>query len=226
MRASRALYLTTAERAVKAARHDKRWGDVGRIRREQAQALYQEAGSPVPPPADIAELHREGLLAVLRSLQLLAKDVELVSAGCCPACRADDEQAFRIAAELRTPRLPHDGCPKGLCGCDWWPAVIEPRKPRRRAAAARPAPDAVAAPDGEEAVAGVEPEEGDAAEAGLELEGADAVSAGLAIPADPGEPEPEPDPDEPGPDPGEPWPDPAQPDEPGPPPRARRSRSG
>ncbi len=132
VRASRTLYLSTAERAVKAARHEKRWGDLGQIRREQAEALYQEAGSPVPPPDEIVELHREGMTAVLRSLLLLAKDVEVVSTGCCPACRADDGKTFRIAMEMRTARLPHAGCPRGLCSCDWWPAVIEPRKRRRR----------------------------------------------------------------------------------------------
>jgi hypothetical protein len=133
VQAARALYLAAAEKAVKAARRAKRWGDVGRIRREQAEALYLDAGSPVPPPAEIADLHREGMVAVLRSLLPVAKDVELVSAGCCPPCRADDEKTFRITSEVRTPRLPHAGCPKGLCGCDWWPAVAEPRKRRRRA---------------------------------------------------------------------------------------------
>jgi hypothetical protein len=135
VRISRTLYLATAERAAKAARHEKRWGDVGRIVREQARALYEEAGAPVPPPDEIAEIHREGMTAVLRSLQPLAKDVELVSTGCCPACRADDGETFRIASEVRTARLPHAGCPRGLCGCDWWPAVVEPRKRRRRAPA-------------------------------------------------------------------------------------------
>ncbi len=37
-----------------------------------------------------------------------------------------------IAAELKTPRLPHDGCSKGLCACDWWIAQAAPKKPRRR----------------------------------------------------------------------------------------------
>jgi hypothetical protein len=133
VQAARALYLSAAEKVVKAARRAKRWGDVGRIRREQAEALYLEAGSPVPPPAEIAELHREGMVAVLRSLLPVATDAELVSAGCCPPCRADDEKIFHITAEVRTPRLPHAGCPKGLCGCDGWPAVAEPRKRRRRA---------------------------------------------------------------------------------------------
>ena len=137
VKSARALYLTTAERAAKAARHEKRWGDVARILREQAGALYEEAGSPVPPPDDIAGIHRDGMIAVLRSLQPFAGDVELVSAGCCPACRAGDGKAFQVASEIRTPRLPHAGCSRGLCGCDWWPAVVEPRTRRRRTPATR-----------------------------------------------------------------------------------------
>jgi hypothetical protein len=132
--ASRALYLATAEKAVRAARHEKRWGDVGTIRREQAAALYSEAGSPVPPPAEIAELHRDGMAAVLRSLALIARDVEIVSMACCRPCREDDGRTFRIADELHVARLPHAGCPHGLCGCEWWPAVVQPAKRRRRTA--------------------------------------------------------------------------------------------
>jgi len=164
VRASRALYLSTADAAVRAARHAKRWGDVGRIRREQAEALHLEAGSPVPPPAEVAELHREGMTAVLRSLLLVAKDVELVSAGCCPACRADDERTFRIATEVQMPRLPHAGCPRGLCGCDWWPAVVEPRTRRHPAPATSPrspfsVPEPVPVP-GREPESGLEREPG------------------------------------------------------------------
>ncbi len=133
VKSSRALYLTTAERAVKVARRERRWGDVGRILREEAAALYDEAGTPIPPPDEIAGVHREGMVAVLRSLQPFAKAVELVSNGCCPTCRADDGRTFEIQPEVRAARLPHDGCPKGLCGCDWWPALVEPRKRRRRA---------------------------------------------------------------------------------------------
>jgi hypothetical protein len=130
--ASRALYLSTAERAVKAARAEKRWGDVGRLRREEAEALFEEAGSPIPVPDAIAALHREGMTAVLRSLVPLTKHVELVSAECCRACRAELGQTFRLASELRIGRLPHGGCPKGLCRCDWWPAVADTRRRRRR----------------------------------------------------------------------------------------------
>jgi hypothetical protein len=74
------------------------------------------------------------MTAVLRSLAPAVKQAELVSAGCCSACREDDGAVFRIAEEVRRGRLPHPGCPKGLCGCDWWPAAVEPRRRRRRAA--------------------------------------------------------------------------------------------
>ena len=145
--ASQMLYLSTAERAVKAARREKCWGDLGRIRREQARALFDEAGSPVPLPDEIAELHREGMTSVLRSLLPLAKHVEVVSVGCCPTCQADDGQVFPTAAEVRTARLPHAGCPRGLCGCDWWPATVGPGRRRIRAlAAARRSPSPGPAP--------------------------------------------------------------------------------
>lgn len=151
VKASRDLYLQTLERAVRTARRELRWSDVGGLRREQARALYEEAGFPVPPPVDITELHREGMIAVLRSFPHTAKHVELVSVGCCPACRADDGKAFVTAGELRMPRLPHAGCPKGLCGCDWWPAVVVQRKRRRRRAATSaqppPATEPATAPD-------------------------------------------------------------------------------
>ena len=138
--ASRALYLSTAERVIKAARADKRWGDVGRLRREEAEALFVEAGSPIPPPDDIAALHREGMTAVLRSLAPMTKHVEVVSAECCRACRAEIGETFRVIAEIRVGRLPHAGCPKGLCRCDWWPAVAEPRRRRRRRTTATTGP--------------------------------------------------------------------------------------
>jgi hypothetical protein len=134
VRRSRELYLVTTERSARVAVRDKRWGDVGQVRREQAAALYRDAGAPLPPPADVVELHRAGMTAVLRSLAPAVKQAELVSAGCCPACREDDGAVFRIAEEIRRGRLPHPGCPKGLCGCDWWPAAVEPRRRRRRAA--------------------------------------------------------------------------------------------
>ena len=140
--ASRDLYLSTAEHAVRNARRDKKWGDIGTIRRAQAAALYQEAGSPVPPPDEVVALHREGMGAVLRSLSAVARNAEVVGAECCKACRADDGTIVRIATELREPRLPHAGCPRGICACDWWVAVVERKPSRRRRPASRVAGEA------------------------------------------------------------------------------------
>lgn len=131
---SRSLYLTAADAAVRKARGEKRWKVVSRIRRNQAANLYAAAGRPVPPPDDVIETQREALLAELHGLQTTSKVAELASAGCCPTCRQDDGRSFMIAAELRTPRLPHAECPKGLCGCDWFLAKAPPKKPRRRKA--------------------------------------------------------------------------------------------
>jgi hypothetical protein len=144
--ASRDLYMTTAERAVRNARRDKKWGDIGTIRRAQAAALYQEAGSPVPPPDEVVALHREGMSAVLRSLSAVARNAEVVGAECCKACRADDGTIVRIATELREPRLPHVGCPRGICACDWWVAVVERKPSRRRRPATRAPGEAAAGP--------------------------------------------------------------------------------
>jgi hypothetical protein len=129
--AARRLYTTAADRAVVAARREKRWVDAAQIRRAQAAAIYAAGGSPVPPPDDVIALHQEGMAALLRSFAAQGSDAELVSAGCCPACRSDDGKVCRISQELRAPRLPHAGCPRGICGCDWWIGVVE-RKRRRR----------------------------------------------------------------------------------------------
>lgn len=147
--ACRALYLATAERAVKAARRERRWGDIGRIRREQARALFEEAGAPRSPSDEIVDLQREGTIAVLRSLQPLAREVELVSTRCCPACRRDDGETFKIVDEIRIHRLPHADCTLGLCGCDWWPAMAEPKRTRRRTRGApvKVSPSGNAGPD-------------------------------------------------------------------------------
>jgi hypothetical protein len=111
---------------------------VARIRRQQATALFREAGEPVPPPEEIVALQREGMLAHLRALAETSGHAELASTGCCRACAADDGTAFPIAAELRAPRLPHAGCPKGLCGCEWW--IATPPKKKGRANRRRPVP--------------------------------------------------------------------------------------
>ena len=131
--AARDLYLAAAERAVRTARHEKRWGDVARIRHEQAAAMHRAHGKGAPPSEEVVALHREWSAAKLRSIAGYAAEVELVGGACCRACRQDDGRAFSIAAELRTPRLPHEDCPKGLCACDWWPLPIVPRAGRAAA---------------------------------------------------------------------------------------------
>ena len=139
--ASKDLYLAAAERAVRTARRDKRWGEVARIRRAQAAALYRASGSAIPPSDEIVALHRAWSEATLRSFVGIGEQVEVVAAGCCAICGRDNGRAFTIAAELRAERLPHAGCPKGLCPCDWWPLPgpkPRVRRVRRRAAARDP----------------------------------------------------------------------------------------
>ena len=139
VKAARALYLVAAERVVRAARRDKRWDEVAQVRRRQAAALFMEAGGNPPPADDIIALHQEGAAATLRKIAEVSGEAELVGASCCHACRVESERVFRIADELRIPRLPHADCPRGLCACDWWPAVrIAPTKRRRRPAPTKP----------------------------------------------------------------------------------------
>jgi hypothetical protein len=117
--ATRALYMSTVERAFRSAKRDRRWEDASRIRREQAMALFRLAGSGSIPSEAVVTLHRDGVAAELRGLAEIAKEAELVSAACCDVCQADDGQVCRITQELLAPRLPHPGCPKGLCRCRW-----------------------------------------------------------------------------------------------------------
>ncbi|MEI7745127.1 MAG: hypothetical protein WCK58_15430, partial [Chloroflexota bacterium] len=146
---SRVLYLLAADREIKAARHEKRWVDLATIREHQAAALWAAAGSPMPPPDDIVALSREGKAAVLRFLASQSPRVELVSSGCCRACAVDDGRTFKVTDELRTPRLPHAACSKGLCSCTWWVAIgIERKKRKRRRAATTAIDSGGAAADG------------------------------------------------------------------------------
>jgi len=115
----RTLYLGTVEQSFRAARRERRWEDASRIRRAQALVLYRVAGSPVPPPEEILKLHWDATAAELRGIAEIAREAELVGAACCDTCRADNGHILRITAELRVPRLPHDGCPRGLCRCRW-----------------------------------------------------------------------------------------------------------
>ena len=130
--AARAVYRTACDQAVRDAREAGQWVRVSRIRQTEADELYDDAGSPLPPPADIVAVYREAKAAVLHSLAAHSTVAELAAGTCCRACRADEGGLFRIAAELRKPRLPHDGCPRGLCGCDWFVAVPETKPARRR----------------------------------------------------------------------------------------------
>ena len=117
--AARSLYTGTVDRTFRAAKRDLDWERAARIRRDHATELYRIAGSPIPPPPDILVLFREAVAAELRGIAEISRDAELISAGCCDLCRSDNHRIFRIAGELRLPRLPHDGCPKGLCRCRW-----------------------------------------------------------------------------------------------------------
>jgi hypothetical protein len=101
------------------------------VMREHARVLFRLAGSPIPPPEEILRPHREAAAAALRGIGGMAREAELLSGRCCDTCQADDGHTFQIAAELRTPRLPHPGCPKGLCRCEWYLAVRDESLVRR-----------------------------------------------------------------------------------------------
>ena len=151
--ASEALYMTTVERSFRAAKRERRWEDASRILREHALVLYRFAGSPVPPPETIVRLHRDGAACQLRGIEELTRQAELVSAKCCDVCRADDGRTFTIRTELRTPRLPHDGCPRGLCRCDWYLPVRDQTMVRRHLRRRARAGEAVGSGDGQTTVA-------------------------------------------------------------------------
>jgi hypothetical protein len=144
--AARSLYLSTVDRAFRTAKRNHEWETASRIRREQAMTLYRVAGSPLPPAADLVALFREGVAAELRGIAEISRDAELVSAPCCDVCRADDRLIFRIAHQLRVPRLPHEGCPRGLCRCGWDLAARD-RTTLRRYLRRRPGTDSRSTPD-------------------------------------------------------------------------------
>ena len=144
--AARSLYLSTVDRAFRTAKRNHEWETASRIRREQAMTLYRVAGSRLPPSADLVALFREGVAAELRGIAEISRDAELVSAPCCDVCRADDRLIFRIAHQLRVPRLPHEGCPRGLCRCGWDLAARD-RTTLRRYLRRRPGTDSRSTPD-------------------------------------------------------------------------------
>ena len=118
--AARTLYLATVDRSVRSARLERRWEEAARIRFAQAQALYRLAGSPASLPDDVVRIHRDGIAAALHGIGEVSKSAELRAGSCCGTCQAEDGQMVRIAGELRSPRLPHPSCPKGLCRCRWY----------------------------------------------------------------------------------------------------------
>jgi hypothetical protein len=117
--AARKLYLNTVDRAYRTARKESDWDEASRLRRDEAAVLYRFAGSPAQPPDEVTALFREGVAAELRGVAAIARDAQLVSARCCDTCRGDDRLVVKITTELRAPRLPHAGCPRGLCRCHW-----------------------------------------------------------------------------------------------------------
>ena len=68
------------------------------------------------------------IAATLRALAPLTREAELVGATLlCGLPYASSGRIFRIADELRTPRLPHADMPaRTVCPCDWWPALRDP----------------------------------------------------------------------------------------------------
>ncbi len=128
---AKTLYLSAATKAAHTAKTARDWNAVARILGERAGALYREAGSPVPPPDEIVAIHADAMTALLRSLRGTGTHAEVVGSTCCQGCRTDDGRAYAIADELHTPRLPHPGCPRGLCACEWFVAGT-PKKRRTR----------------------------------------------------------------------------------------------
>jgi hypothetical protein len=116
---ARALYGATVDHAVDEALRRDRWEEAARHRRAQADALRRLTGRHLEPSTEVRDLYREAAAIELRGIAAMARTAAVVGSRCCDACRADDAAVFRIAAELRATRLPHDGCPKGVCRCRW-----------------------------------------------------------------------------------------------------------
>ncbi len=129
--ASRQLSVASAGRAIRSARRLGQWDRVAALSREQAAALFAASDSTCPPDDEVLALHRAWSVAALRSLTGFGTQVELASTNCCAICERDDGHVFRIAEELRRQRLPHEGCPKGLCGCEWLPLPDAKARKRR-----------------------------------------------------------------------------------------------
>ena len=102
---------------------ERGWEEAGRLRYDQALALYRIARSPRPVPDEVLAVHRDGLASSLRGIAEIAKYAELRAGACCDVCREDDGRTARISQELRAHSLPHVACEKGLCRCRWYLAA-------------------------------------------------------------------------------------------------------
>jgi len=118
--AARAWYMSSVDRAFRVAQSDRRWEEAARIRYEQAAVLSRIAGSPNSPSTEVVRLHRDGLAADLQAIGEVATDAEVRGELCCKACAVDDSRVVQVAEELRSPTLPHEACPDGLCRCRWF----------------------------------------------------------------------------------------------------------
>jgi hypothetical protein len=116
---ARNLYLALVDRRMLDLERDERWEDAANLGHAQAAIVNRLAGSPARPPDDVIAIHRRSAAAGLRWIGRVASEAALDAAGCCAICQVDDGRTFPIEAELETPRLPHDGCPNGLCRCRW-----------------------------------------------------------------------------------------------------------
>jgi len=116
---ARNLCLAIVDRRLRDLELEERWEEASDLGHEQAAVMHRLAGSPVRPPDDVIAIHRRAASADLRWIARVAKEAELDGAACCSTCQADNGRTSQIEAELETPRLPHEGCPKGLCRCQW-----------------------------------------------------------------------------------------------------------
>ena len=117
--AARAFFGTTVDHAVDDALRRDLWEVAAGLRRDQARAIHQIAGRPLPVGDDITELVREAALIELRGMGTMMRNAALVAGRCCEACRAEDGVVVRISTELRRARLPHAACAKAPCRCRW-----------------------------------------------------------------------------------------------------------
>jgi hypothetical protein len=128
VQAARGLYLGAANRAFTAAHRERRFAEAASIRRAQALALVREKGAAVPVSDEVIALYRDAMSAELKAQREFGRDAELAAASCCEVCRLDDGLVVRISEEVKATRLPHAGCPKGVCQCRWLAARVAGRR--------------------------------------------------------------------------------------------------